>query len=224
MIHHGQRNRREGSVKQCPFCREAIQDDAIKCRFCNEMLSKQPQVMRAPSQHRARRGMLASLGLLVVVAIVVYLVLPRGAKDAVNEIATQSGTVGHVVPWIERADTTLRRMLDGDDGIALARTVQKITHPLGENPSLGGYDVRRMGDRISVRISTNWEGGIVKMDGHGARYTTDVVWEFGESGHVSATIISDTFSVGMAQSNAGRQLDDWFRAELYPVLYSNTGE
>lgn len=206
-------------MKACPFCRESIHDDAIKCRFCNEMLSQGTVRPAVPAQPpvKPKRGLLASMALLVIGAIVVYSVLPRGAKDTVNAVASRSGVAGRVVPWAERADTALRQMLDGENGPIAARSIQALAHPAGTNPSLNGYEVRQLGDRVSARISVSWQGSLT-----GIVYTTEVIWEFSESGHGSATISFDNGPVGVFQADRAR-VDDWFRTSFFPVLYGNVG-
>jgi hypothetical protein len=46
---------------------------------------------------------------------------------------------------------------------------------------------------------------------------TDVAWELDEQGHIAATIASDNAPISVAASNA-RQLDEYFRGEVYPIF------
>jgi len=144
------------------------------------------------------------------------------APAAPVDRSVPSAPVDRSVHWIDRAETALRAMLKGTTGPTIARAVVSRTHRYWKKPRLESYDVVRMDDRISVRITITWQGGIVSYaNGEGRDYTTIVVWQFRERGHDSATVTGDGYK--MPDATQAQQLDAWFRDELYRVLYQDTG-
>ncbi|MFA5350272.1 MAG: hypothetical protein WC357_02940 [Candidatus Omnitrophota bacterium] len=57
------------NMKKCPFCREAIQDDALKCKHCGEFLNKNKKYLNC------LWGCLIALFVLIILGnIFLYLV------------------------------------------------------------------------------------------------------------------------------------------------------
>jgi len=63
-------------VKKCPFCAEEIQDDAIKCRYCNEFLDPQLAIHRVQKGKKKIAWYYSNWGLIIGFLCVGPLMLP----------------------------------------------------------------------------------------------------------------------------------------------------
>jgi predicted nucleic acid-binding Zn ribbon protein len=60
-------------MKQCPYCKEEIQDDAAKCRFCGEYLSK--DLKREKQNKGILKGCLVGCLVIIVLMFLVFCAL-----------------------------------------------------------------------------------------------------------------------------------------------------
>ena len=79
------------------------------------------------------------------------------------------------------------------------------------------YEIKHVGEMLSVRLTVSWSGGF------GGAHMTTVAWDFDHRGHRSAAVLRDDAPVAVADKNA-RQLDTYFRDEVYPILRQGTGD
>lgn len=160
---------------------------------------------------------------LVVLVLIVVLILggiwfaskfgSRETRDAMNQLASQTGIGVQVIPWSEGAETVARKFLELNEG-TVANAIQAICHPTGKEPQLTKTSIAKLDDRIVVQLTVSWKGGFI-----GTPYQTTVTWEIGKAGHIAAKILADSAPFDVSRSSK-ETLDDYFRTKMYPAFYS----
>ena len=117
----------------------------------------------------------------------------------------------HRKPWAQVASAEARKLFFGS-GDGIANAIQRITHPSGVSPTLQRYEVVEEGHQVACVLEVAWHGGIL-----GTSYVTRIAWRFADSGHISASVATDSAVMPVAPANALR-LDEYFRDQLYPQL------
>lgn len=141
------------STKKCPFCAEDILTDAIKCKFCGEMLSATSGIT-APERSHFNRNFLVVAGVLVALivgAAIIGRIAPNPHASTAPSYPWQkrcdaacSAKLGKTGMWgIDTATSciTLRAMLDApykpdwrSDSIAAIQDQMDYRHCPGSAP------------------------------------------------------------------------------------------
>jgi len=171
-----------------------------------------------PKKNLKAIGQIAVLVIVVLGGIwFIYKISDQEQKDKINELVSVIGIGKQVIPWEDRADTMVRRLIERNKE-ALTNTIQGITHPSGQQPNLVDYKVSKLPGYIQVEFIVNWKGGFI-----GGEYNTTVVWEFDEKHHHNARVTFDSAYVQVFEEDK-EKLNEYFRTNVYPVIVADIGE
>jgi len=149
--------------------------------------------------------------ILVIFFVGIYLLyknlIPQKEKNKVNKLAATVG-ISRVIPWTERAKTAVGQLVK-NSGPAIAKKIQKITHPTGKNASLINHGAESSSDAVKVLFYVDYEGFLF-----GNHYQMLIEWIFTKNKSISVNILEDSSPIPVI-GLLKKKLENYFSTTLY---------
>ncbi len=117
--------------------------------------------------------------------------------------------------WQIKADIAVRKVFDD----ATADKVRAIFTALGKGTRVKDVSVEPDGDGVFAKIRIVWSGSVVSV----VDYGITVRWRFTKDAHLSSDV-QDFFGIGIPTDKDKRDLDDFLRTKLYPLVQAEAAK
>ena len=110
--------------------------------------------------------------------------------------------------WQIKAEIAVRHVLSDEIG----EKIRAILTPVGKNTRVTDITVEPDGDGALAKFTLKWTGIVIAVD-----YSAVLRWRFTRDAHIISGIDS-LVGLGLTTDKTKRELDDYLRTKLYPLV------